>query len=163
MYEKNVADESARDAHTPTYEAIITGGKSTDSCDDADAERPSMNTVASGVRVTDAWVAAMRLITQTGMSAMGSKVVKTCATAAEAKKSGKMMPPGKPPAHARAMAQSLAAPTARAANGDANGWLTSTMAREVRLVGSPGQTAAENTQGSAHEGIIQGPRISRRG
>ena len=68
----------------------MTVGSSTDSCAEAAAERPSMNTVASGVRVTDACVAAIRLITQAGISAAGTTPAKPCATAAAAKNRGKM-------------------------------------------------------------------------
>ena len=74
----------------------MTGGSSTDSCAEAAAERPSMKTVARGVRVTDACVAAIRLITHAGISAAGTTPAKPCATAAAAKKRGKMTPtPGR--------------------------------------------------------------------
>jgi len=55
-----------------------------------------MKTVARGVRVTDACVAAIRLITHAGISAAGTTPAKPCATAAAAKKRGKMTPtPGR--------------------------------------------------------------------
>ena len=87
---------------------MMTGGSSSDNSAVAMAERPSMSALASGVRVTEACVAAMRLITRTGSSAVGNSAAKPCARAAAAKKRGKMMPPGKPPATASAMAVSLA-------------------------------------------------------
>jgi hypothetical protein len=71
---------------------MMTGGKRTESCVQAVAERPSMKTVANGVRVTEAWVDAIKLITHTGINADGTSVLKPCAMAEAAKKRGKMMP-----------------------------------------------------------------------
>ena len=55
---------------------MITGGSNNDTSVNATAERPSMSALARGVRVTEAWVAAMRLITRTGSSAVGSSAAK---------------------------------------------------------------------------------------
>eukprot|EP00966_Prymnesium_polylepis_P282074 6518178-Prymnesium_polylepis.1 len=52
-----------------------------------------------------------------------------------------MMPPGKPPAHARAIATSLAAPTFSAAAPVAHGADTLTTARAHMASGSPGHTS----------------------
>ena len=100
-----------------------------------------MKTVAIGVRVTDACVEAIRLITQTGMSACGRSVAKPCAVAAAAKKRGKMMPPGKPPAQASAIAASFAPPTASAADTLAKGCEGSAKACALSDGESPGHTA----------------------
>mmetsp|Transcript_27507 Transcript_27507/g.92583 ORF Transcript_27507/g.92583 Transcript_27507/m.92583 type:complete len:319 (+) Transcript_27507:370-1326(+) len=130
-----------RDTHTPTYAAIIAGGSRTESSADPAAESPSMSAFASGVRVTAESVAVMRLITHTGISAEGTMATRLCAIAAAAKKSGKMMPPGKPPAHARAMATSFAAPTWSAAAPVCHGELTLTTARAHIAAESPGHTS----------------------
>ena len=59
---------------------MMTGGSSTESCAEAAADKPSMKTVAKGVRVTDACVLAIRLITQTGRSAGDKKAAQLCAS-----------------------------------------------------------------------------------
>ena len=81
----------------------------------ADDDNANMNTVASGVRVTLACVDAINAIIAMGDTDSGkyesSNISTECAMGAAEKNSGKMIPPGNLPAHARAIARSLTHPT----------------------------------------------------
>ena len=77
----------------------------------AEAERLRINAVASGVLVTDAWADAMVQITRTGNTDGFTQALHAWAKGAAAKNSGKMIPPGNLPAHAKIIASSFAAPT----------------------------------------------------
>mmetsp|Transcript_28069 Transcript_28069/g.60410 ORF Transcript_28069/g.60410 Transcript_28069/m.60410 type:complete len:277 (+) Transcript_28069:233-1063(+) len=138
---KNVDLEIRRDTHTLTYAAIIAGGRRTESSEEGAADRPNISTFARGVCVTAESVADIKLMSHTGISAGEATLATLCARAAAAKKRGKMIPPGKPPAHARAMASSFAVPTMTAACAVANGTVTSTRACAHMAAGSRGQTA----------------------
>mmetsp|Transcript_40965 Transcript_40965/g.98786 ORF Transcript_40965/g.98786 Transcript_40965/m.98786 type:complete len:112 (+) Transcript_40965:388-723(+) len=108
-----------------------------------------MSTVANGVLVTDAWVAAIKHMTASGTTGEMLDVAElnneqvACARGAAAKKSGKIMPPGNFPAQARAIEISFATPTCTAAEADAKGRLGFTRAWLVKKLESPCLVAAK--------------------
>ena len=54
------------------YDESITDGSIIDNCVEAEADNANMKMVASGVRVTEACVAAIRLIIATGLTHCGT-------------------------------------------------------------------------------------------
>ena len=129
--------------YTAKYDATRQAGSITLSSVTAEAERLRIKAVARGVLVTEACVAAIVQITRTGRTEGVTKEAQACANGAAAKKRGKMMPPGNFPAHANAMAISLATPTCRAALDPAKGTDGLTRAAVVSKAGKPCLVAAK--------------------
>ena len=78
-----------------------------------------MSAVESGVRVTDAWTAAIS--SATVAAGRCAAAMAPWASAPAAKKSGKITPPGQPAPAARAIAASFAAPSPRPKGAAARG------------------------------------------
>jgi len=104
---------------------------------DDDAVKLNIITVASGVRVTEACVAPIRQNTITGTILLEMDKPIAWAIEPDAKKSGKIIPPGNFPEHASAIAISFAIPTCSAAEADPNGIEGSTFAMLVKALDSP--------------------------